>query len=108
MDILTFLQDDKAQFAWLEKERLAMESAGEYFSWWPHGDVKGFGAVVTGHLRSMELHLMPNGEVTRHLEEFDPAKTEFITLISDELTPGTLQDLESIYADLRDRTLAGS
>lgn len=85
-----------------------MESAGEYFSWWPHGEVKGFGAVVTGHLRSMELHLMPNGEVTRHLEEFDPATTEFVILISDEVTPSTLQDLETIYADLRDRTLAGS
>jgi len=70
-----------------------------------HEKVEGFGIVVTGLDASMELHLMPDGEVTRHLEVFYPETKELKPLVSDSLQAITFEEFKNLYVDLRERTI---
>jgi hypothetical protein len=83
MNIAAFLSDGDAMHQWLESERSAMDLRGEYLSWWSHDEGPGFGLVVVGAERSMEMHLMRDGSVQRLLEEFDSGTQQFVTLLAD-------------------------
>jgi len=105
MDIAAFLSDADAMHQWLESERSAMDLRGEYLSWWSHDEGPGFGLVVVGPERSMEMHLMRDGSVQRILEEFDFATQEFVTLLADSPTVATVSEFLNLYTELRERTL---
>ena len=105
MDIAAFLSSADAMHEWLEGERSAMDLRGEYLSWWSHDEGPGFGLVVVGPERSMEMHLMRDGSVQRILEEFDFGEQQFVTLLADSPTVATVSEFLNLYTELRERTL---
>ena len=108
MKIHDFLNDQSCQIEWLENEKQTLENSGDYFSWWWHEEYKktgGFGIVVVGLDASMELHLMPDGEVSRHLEALVPKDGAPSPLVSDSLYSKTFEEFRDIYVELRNRTI---
>jgi hypothetical protein len=52
---------------WAEDKAAQFGARGVYASWWPHSDGKGLGFVLVDE-SSGEFHVMPGGEVTKHVE----------------------------------------
>lgn len=100
MTIVEFAKSRQKTFDWLAERSAEMEQLGHYFSDWPH-DGGGFGLVITAYPNSGELHLMPDGNVTYHVEGTD-AKTSHSTVLEQvSRKTASLNDFEYIYRRFR-------
>lgn len=69
MNIRDFLADRNQVLSWLASEAASMDAKGIYMKYWLHPtDAVGFGLVIVDGNNSGELHLLPDGTVTSHVE----------------------------------------
>lgn len=64
--ISAFLANQDSRQAWLEAEKIALESAGSYFSHW--GTNQHLGLVITGPVVSGEFHAQADGTISFYVE----------------------------------------
>jgi hypothetical protein len=87
--------DPTSLHTWLSREVPACNAAGTYASTWFHGDGKGGFGVVLVDIGSGELHVMPNGLVTRHVER------DGVVTVSDQFTAHSQKEFQALYEEFK-------
>jgi hypothetical protein len=101
-----FLATPEEMEDWLRKEAANVEAADGFFSHWVHSDGRGFGLVISGATQSGEFHLMPDGDVSAHVERFDHAAGKIEVIWNERRKAFELHGFEEIYASFKRRASA--
>lgn len=105
MKILNFINDKKLVSDWLDAQGRSLEVEGLFFSYWLHEDGLGFGLVITAE-KSGEFHLMHNGDVTSHVEQYNRETQGFDVLNSDWRPTAHFHEFEQLYNSFRERVIS--
>ena len=98
VEIRSFLATKAESEAWLGAKAESVETQGAKLSHWFHSVDRGFGLVITGDGKSGEFHLMPNGEMSAHVERFDPETSTFPVVLSERRKALEISELETFYS----------
>jgi hypothetical protein len=99
MKTADFVRDQSAVNMWLKAASVALQDQGVYVSTWFHESAPGFGVVIVDE-GSGEFHLMPDGSVTRHVEQGTT-----VTL-DEHRAPTDFNTFVSLFDDFKSRVLS--
>lgn len=100
MQIRNFINDRSEVEKWLADAARSLADIGYYSSHWFHGAGPGFGLVIVAE-RSGEFHLMANGDVISHVEEFNRKTQEFDLVEAVQRPTSQFHEFEQLYQSFK-------
>jgi len=105
MKILEFVNDKKLVGDWLAAQSRSLGNEGHFFSHWLHEDGLGFGLVITAN-KSGEFHLMQDGDVSSHVEQYNSQTQQFDVLHADWRPTSYFHEFQQLYDLFRERVVS--